>query len=142
MSGSSLGGQIGYQVYRNKRRNIFSAIYLLAGIKRTNYIFTSQSSGSGIINSDTSFYYEYSKAQVLYFTPEIMIELFNLVKTQEHFPAYPLTLKLGYDFQIANPKWTSFMTSLSVINRNKSMDGFYISLGLNFWLKKGNHGRK
>lgn len=142
LSGNSFGGQIGYQIYRNKNRSILSAIYLLAGAKRANYIFTSRASGSGIINTDTTFYYEYSKAQVLYLTPEIMIELFNLVKTQDQFPAYPLTLKLGYNFQVENPKWIIYESSSQILQRNNTMNGFYISIGINFWLKKGNYARK
>lgn len=141
-SGSYVGGSVGYQLYRSKNNKIFTALYVLAGVNQTNFIFTSRASGSGAVNADTTFYFEYSKVKTFNVNPEIIIELFNLVKTQDFFPSYPLTLKFGYNFQISNQKWTIFESSSPISQRNYAMNGFYFSLGVSFWLKKNSYGRK
>ncbi len=141
-SGSYIGVNIGCQVYRNNRSKIFKSIYILTGVNQTNYFFTSRASGSGIVNVDTIFYYEYSKARVLNFNPEFMFELFNLVKSHDDFPSYPLTLRLGYNFQLSNPKWTILESNSLIPPRNNAMNGFYFSLGVNIWLKQNENRRK
>lgn len=141
-SGSNIGGNMGYQAYRNNSNKIIKALYLLAGVNQANYFFTSRASGSGTVNADTIFYYEYSKAKALYINPELMFELFHLLKTRDYFPSYPLTVRVGYNFQLSDPKWKILESSSSIPQRNNAMKGFYFSLGVNFWLKKNGNGRK
>ncbi|HVA98377.1 MAG TPA: hypothetical protein VNG53_05740 [Bacteroidia bacterium] len=132
------GALLSYQVYRNNDRKFLKAIYFSSGVNYTTAITTSKVKGKTILNADTSFFIEYSKVKNILINPEIMIELFNL-SNKNSFPSFPFMIKLGYNIQFQDPKWTYYdkASQNPTALRSVNLGGFYATLGINVWLKKG-----
>jgi hypothetical protein len=125
-----------YQVFRNNSHRFFKAFYGSLGINYMNATIVSKANGKGINNTDTSFFYEYSKAKNILINTEITVELMNI--NSGYFPSCPLTLKVGYNFQFQTPKWY-YTTTIPNPNdqRNVNLGGLYAMIGINIWLKSG-----
>lgn len=137
-STGSYGALLGRELFRNNNRKFLKALYLSVGANYVSASVTSIGQGKGVVNTDTSFFYEASKAKNILATVELMIELFNLSKGNS-FPCYPLALKLGYNMQFNNPKWSYYDQAIQnpTVSRKVNLGGFYATLAVNIWLPKG-----
>lgn len=133
------GAMISYEFYRNQKRKFLNALYFSSGVNHHKLFIYSKGNGPGKINQDTTFFYESSNAGNLLICGEIMAELFNISKKTVDFPVFPLTLRIGYNYQFTEAKWKQYKETINypVADRKINQGGFYFLLGINFWLQKG-----
>ena len=126
------------KAYRNNANKIIRAIYPSIGLSFPVMMLNSIASGKAINGKDTSFYYERSLVRNTLISAEVMIEFPALWKDNyKRGRTWPLTLKLGYNFQYKNSIWQydfSHATLRDPSNDAKiNLGGFYVTAGFNLW---------
>jgi hypothetical protein len=123
--------------YDRLKTKFIKGFYCSVGAQQVSLGISSRAVGHGIVNADTSFHFESSKAKTLLINGELMFEFLNLrnSKKYHYLPPLPLAIKIGYNFQIQDPKWTgTYYRNSGDENPKVNLGGFYIGLGFNAWI--------
>ncbi len=126
-----------YPLYKNYSAKFLRGIYPTAGGRYSTVLLRSKAEGAGVINSDTSFLYENSRAHAYLLNTGVMIELGNFTKQHNKFDL-SVVVGGGYNFQLSNPAWigTPRYRDPGDENPDVNFGGFYFYIGVNYWTRK------
>lgn len=126
-----------YPIYKNYSGKGLRAIYPTVGGRYSLVLVRSKAQGTGVVNSDTTFYYEKSRASTYLLNTGIMFELGNFTKkTIVHDVS--IVVGAGYNFQLMTPEWvgTPRYRDPGDENPDVNLGGFYFYVGINHWTVK------
>lgn len=128
------GLSVYYPMYKNYSGKILRAIYPTVGGRYSMVMVQSKAEGSGVVNSDTTFFYEKSRASSYLLNTGIMFELGNFTKkTIVHDVS--IVVGAGYNFQLMTPMWVGTPRYRDPGDENPDVNfgGFYFYVGVNYW---------
>lgn len=130
------GLSVFYPLYKNYSAKFLRGIYPTIGGRYSTVLLRSKAEGPGMINSDTSFFYENSWAHAYLLNTGVMIELGNF--TKQHKIDLSVVIGGGYNFQLTNPAWVGTPRYRDPGDENPDVDfgGFYFFIGINYWTRK------